>query len=486
MNAPVIWIAIPGFFAIILFLLRGHSRISAALGSLVALLLAILAWRVPLGEPISLGPWPFLPRLEISTSLVFQGRQFLIDNTTRQSLVMIYLGLALWIIGCRPAKTTHLFVSFSLGISALLTAALAVEPFLYASLLFGMAALVSIPLLSPPGKAISTGVLRFLTFQSLGIPILLISGWLVVNVELNPVDVNLALRAALLLGMGFALVMAVFPFNTWLPVLADEVHPYTTAFIYFSLTEIVILFGLTFIERFNWLHSTPALFSSLSIIGVIMVSGSGIWAAFQRNLGRIFGYAMSIEIGLSLIAIALISESTNTSASIRQTISSDLHILEIFFAQLLPRGLTLALWALSLSILKTDSKSLGFQDVQGAAYKKPIAAISLMIAALSVAGFPLLAGFPIRSVITNSLAAQSPLLSIISLVGYAGLLIAALRMIGALVANPEGNRWQLGEDKFQLVLLILGCLLIFLIGIFPNLFLSSLGNLLSIQNFTPP
>jgi formate hydrogenlyase subunit 3/multisubunit Na+/H+ antiporter MnhD subunit len=479
MSAPVIWIVLPAGIAIILFFLRRYSRVNVFLGAFTAVLLSIMAWRVPIGEQITLGPWSFLPRPEINPSLVIQGREFLLDNSSRQSLLLIYIGLSLWIIGSLPARTTRLFVSFSLGISALLTAALAVNPFLYASLFLGIAALLSIPLLSPPGRNVSRGVLRFFTFQTLGIPILLISGWLVVNVELNPIDVNLALRTAILLAIGFALVMAVFPFNTWLPILTGETNPYSTAFIYYSLTGIVILFGVTLLERFNWLQSAPNLFLTLSIVGVIMVTTSGVWSAFQRNLGRIFGYGMAIEIGLSLIIIALISQAITSTNPGQQIINLDNQILSVFYAHLLPRGLTLALWALSLSILKSDLKSLSYEDIRGAAYKKPLASIGLIISALSVAGIPLLAGFPIRSITTISLANRSPLLAIISLIGYGGLLVSILRMVRVLVVNPDNKSWQVGENKFQIVLLILGCVFLVLIGIFPNFFLSGLGNMLT-------
>jgi hypothetical protein len=96
-------------------------------------------------------------------------------------------------------------------ITGLMVASLAVEPFLYAALFIEMAVLLAIPLLtsiySPPGR----GIVRFLIYQTLAMPFILVTGWLLAGVEASPGDLALAAQSTSMLGLGFAFLLAVFP-----------------------------------------------------------------------------------------------------------------------------------------------------------------------------------------------------------------------------------------------------------------------------------
>jgi NADH:ubiquinone oxidoreductase subunit 2 (subunit N) len=164
-------------------------------------------------------------------------------------------------------------------------------------------------------------------------------------------------------------------------------------------------------------------------------------------------------------------------ASITNLITS-LPLSEFFFALLLPRGLNLAIWALSLAIIKNEYQDLNLQSVRGTAYQLPVASISLILASFSLAGFPLLAGFPVRAVLGVGIAQQSPFLAQLTLIGYFGLVIAALRSISVLVSHTGERFWQLKESRPQLILLLLGCLILIMVGTFPQVFLTGLATFL--------
>jgi formate hydrogenlyase subunit 3/multisubunit Na+/H+ antiporter MnhD subunit len=222
MNAPLLWLVLPVLLAVGLYFLRHLRRITVLLGVLLALTFAVLAMWHPIGELITIGPISY--RLE-STLSIF-GRQFILENSDRPILVLTHLLAAFWFSGAYITRTSRIFIPLSLVIVSLLTAALAVEPFLYAALIIELVALVSIPLLSPPGQPLARGVLRFLSFQTFGMPFILFVGWILAGVETSPGDLELVATAMILIGLGFAFMLGIFPFHTWIPLLAEAVHPY--------------------------------------------------------------------------------------------------------------------------------------------------------------------------------------------------------------------------------------------------------------------
>jgi formate hydrogenlyase subunit 3/multisubunit Na+/H+ antiporter MnhD subunit len=466
-----LWIIAPLALAPTFYLIRRFERLTALLGLLAAGLLVFLAWVLPIGEPVSLRLWSGFPSFTLEDTLMVLGRRFVLDNSSRPILIFVYLGTAFWFAGALVTHPGRLFVPLGQAISSLLVAALAVEPFLYAALFVEMAAFASLPLLSPPGQPVRKGAIRLLTFQTLGAPFILFAGWLLPIVEANPSNAVFTLRTALLLALGFAFLMAVFPFHTWIPMLAEEAHPHAASFVFFLLPGVISLLGLNFLSSFNWLQANPNVYQGLRVFGAAMVIIGGIMAALQRHLGRIMGYAAILQIGLSLLALSLgfhpIRENLleGLETNIRTAPS------EIFYALFLQRGLGLGLWALALSVLQTRCPKNYFRDVQGLARSMPLAAATLVLAHLSLAGFPLLAGFPVQLALWSELTRQSLTISLLSLLGCTGLVAAGVRTLAVLVMGPGEASWRLTENRSQAAMLGVGMAFIFLIGFFPQLFL---------------
>jgi formate hydrogenlyase subunit 3/multisubunit Na+/H+ antiporter MnhD subunit len=447
MTAPTIWIIVPAFIGILLMLVVNQRALSI-IGGLTAVVLALTAQFIPIEEAFRVG----ILSLRIESSLNVLGRSLQIQPEEGTLLALIYGAAALWFFGAEAARTAQKLVPIGLTITALMVAAIAVEPFLFAALFIEMVVLLSVPMLTslytPPGK----GVLRFLIYQTLAMPFLLLSGWLLAGVEASPGNLTLAAQSASILGLGFAFLFAIFPLYSWIPMLMEEAPPFTVGFLLWLIPTITVIFGLGFIDRYSWLRSSPQLTTTLQFAGAIMVVTGGLLAAFQRHIGRIMAYGAIAETGFSLLALSL-----------------DLRISASILFLLLPaRALALAVWSLSLSILKNNSETMRFRSVRGMIRAFPFASAGLVIASLSSSGFPLLAGFPARLALWDLLARASLSTALWMGIGIAGLFVTSFRTLAVLSMADEYTSWGVGEDRLQGIMLGLGMIGLFLLGIFPQ------------------
>jgi len=465
MSAPGIWIILPIAAGAGLFFLRRWYRLSVSLGTGLSLLLALLAWKLPVDENIYLGPLI----IKINSTLNILGRQFILLDNERPLMLAIYLLAAIWFAAAYVGKVGRMFVPLGLVITGLLTAVPGVSPFLYAAMLVEMITLVSVVLLSRPGHPVPRGALRFLIFQTLGMPFILFTGWLLTGVEASPGELALVSRAAILLGIGFAFWLAIFPFHTWLPMVAEEAHPLVSGFVFLMLPFVVMLFGLGLLDRYAWLRDLLRLGQANGLLlfaGVLMVLTGGVWAVFQRHLGRMLGFAIMVEIGKALLALGLQGG------------------LPLFFSMLLPRTVALAVWSLALAVLKNSpgkkyQHGLGASEMDGIGYKMPLTAASLSLANFSIAGLPLLAGFPVFLSLLQRIASIAPTIALFTLIGTVGLFIGGLRTLAVLFkgADTESQGWHIQERGPVIIFLLAGCLALLLIGLFPQWFLPQAAGL---------
>ena len=463
MSAPLIWIALPFAVGALLLLVR-HERLLTWLGALTASGLALLALLVP--TDTALNVFGFFS-LRIDSTLSLLGRQISLTPAAQIVLVLVYSLGAFWFFGTLAVGGARRVVPWGLMTITILTASLAIRPFLYAAILIEGAILLSVFMLAEPGKAPGRGLIRFLVYQSLAMPFILFAGFLLAGVEVGPRDLAVVLQAAILLGLGFAFLLSIFPLSTWLPMLAEETSPYVVGFVFSVLPTFVLLFGLNFVDRYAWIRESQTFFDALRFVGLMTAFSGGLWAAFQRHAGRLLGYAAVSELGFSLVAISLPDRMLG---------------LQIIFFLILPRALAFGIWAMALSVLSASGASLRYQSLQGLARRYPLATLGIFFSLLSLGGIPLLASFPARQMLWNGLAADSFGAAI--WVGFAslGLWIASLRILAVLVMAPENTEWQVAETIPQRIMLGVGVGLLFFSGLFPQWvapLLVNLGSLFS-------
>lgn len=461
MNAAYLWILFPAATAVVLLLLQRHKILVAVVGTFVSAMLAGLAAWLPGQEQLFIWRWV----IPFSDTLILMGRRLILSAGDRPSLVIIYLIAALWFGAAPIARPGRLFVPLGLGMVALLTAAIAVEPFLFAAVIIEIAVIVSVPFLSPPGKPAGRGVLRYLTFQTIGVPFILISGFMLAGFEVGPGDQDIVVIATAIMAIGFGILLAVFPFHSWIPMLAQDSNPYSTAFVFLLLPGAVTLLGLGFLERFVWLQNAPNTSLLLQGVGAFMILTAGIWASVERNLARMMGFALILDIGFSfmIIGLAILGEGEAFRS--------------LFLASLVPRSLSLGVWALALSGLRSQGIGLNLKDLNGLGRTYPIILLSMILAIFCLAGIPLLASFPMRLAVVEGLALTAPQNALLAILGSIGLLVGAIRTLSIMVTGTDDDKWLVNESRMLVVFLMIGVTGLLLLGLFPNLLISSLANL---------
>ncbi len=467
MSSPILWIFLPGLLGVGFLFYRPKDRFPLVVAAAVCLFLTWVAWQIPIDVVLNIGPFSF----EIFPSLSFFGRSFTLTNAERPLLSFIYLFETLWLLGAAIAKPARLFISISLICVSLFVAALSVEPFLYAALLIALAVFVLVPLLSPAGKPVAPGVMRFLIFQIFAVPFILFTGWILTGVEASPGDLNLILRSGLLLLLGFTFLLGLFPFHSWIPMLARDSHPYVVGFLLFFLPTISTIFALGFFDRYVWLRDSQFVYQILTLIGSLSILLSGIWALVERHLGRVLGYAAMMGIGFSLLGIGL----------------SGGQGVQIFFALLLPQALGLWMLSASLGSLQNKDPELSLEGVAVAFTSSPLSVVGLLLSLFSLAGIPLLASFPPRIALFTNLAAQAPWAAMLALAGSLAFAMVGVKLTLALLQRSTKlkSEWveeaeqvkadvqSESKDLYSWAFFVIACLGLVGFGLFSRLFLTS-------------
>ncbi len=465
MSAPFLYIIIPAVLGMILAIFNRNVDRNRIISIVTVSLLALFGLTLPPGSAVNLGS----TTLKMSEGLSVLGRRFSITDGDSPFIVFLFIVVALWFLGSYVVEISHWFFPISLLFIALLVAALASEIFLFAAPLILVAVILSIPLVSPPETSPGRGVIRYLVFQTMALPCILLAGYILTGFETGPSDSTQALLSAMLLGAGFAFLLGIFPFNTWLPQLFEQSPIYVAAFIIITLPMTVFWLMIHFIDTYVWIRTNEQIFVILRLTGVLMVLVGGIWVCFQDNLRRILAYVVMVDSGYLLLSIGTGSQ-------------VGYEILTGFFGT---RALNIGLAALALATIEKQHPTLDLKNLKGIFLNYPFATGGYLVALLSMAGIPLLANFPLRLVLTGELGILDPVVAGLSVAGGVGLVVASARILTSIYAPLSNTRFILNEDMLVIILISTGVVFNILIALLPGFLLSPLGDLLNTFTHLP-
>lgn len=462
LSTPFIWVVLPIVVAGVCIAFSKRRIFTILLAIITAFSLAALAAFFPEELALSAGPLTVI----FVESLGILGRQITLTYDMLPFIAFIYAMTGLWALSSNLPGVPGTFRPVSLVMTALLTAAMGVQPFLYAALLIETAVLVSIPMLSPAGDESFRGILRYLSLMTIAMPFILIAGWLLTGVVILPPDSPLVGQATLMLGLGFALLLAVFPFHSWLPMVNQHGHPIVVSYVLFILPTTILVFGLNFLNRYAFLRTSQEIFNIIRIIGAVMIIFGGLWTAVQDNLKRVFGFSALVETGFSLLAVGLAAD-------------GGLKWMLMLFPV---RAVGYWLWGYTLTRIEQHCGSLDIRAIQGYGRKFPLLFAGLLLTQMSIAGLPLLASFPIKIALLTQAAAAGTAVGMWSFIGNLGLFVFCIRLLlNAVIPLEDATAplWSIAEKSSEYLPVVIMILVFVLLGLFPGTFVSGLTNILT-------
>ncbi|MCD6577007.1 MAG: hypothetical protein J7K66_03220, partial [Anaerolineaceae bacterium] len=387
MNAPVIWIILPAAVSIFLFFIKSE-KIRGYFYIGTSIIFAVLTQFVSIDF---VGERGFFT-ISVSSTLNILGRSFILLENDRFLVFLVYFFNAIWGFASIILKKNARFIPFGLIYTIFLLAAISVEPFLYSALIIEIAVIMSIPLLVNSKINKKSGISRYLIFQTMAMPFILLAGWFLAGGDISPVNPEQLVQATLLLGLGFIFWLAVFPFHSWVPMVFDETDPINSGFIFLLLQSVYLILILKYINGFAWLRTSPVFFQALRFLGIIMAGFGSMELIFEKSIRKLVGYEFLHSIGILLVSIGL----------------SDTKGITLFAYLIGSRLISFTLLSWSVSCFESLEKGaliIGFGDLMR---RRPICGASFLFSLLSLSGMPLTIGFPPLQTLYQYLAADYP------------------------------------------------------------------------------
>jgi formate hydrogenlyase subunit 3/multisubunit Na+/H+ antiporter MnhD subunit len=447
-KAPLLIFSMTALAMIILAISRRKHFFSGIMAGIFSVVIAIFILYIPLDEALSV----FNLSIRFDGRWQLLGRSFLLNQNNRASISYIFLAGGFILAGAWTARPIRMYYSIAMGIMGLVAASLLIDPFLFAAIFIELAVIGSALILSSRAAGRSRGGLRLLSIYTLAMLAILLVGW---SIDLSDAGVTMQgmdLTLQILLGIGFGILISIPPFHAWLPITAEENHPFTWSVVAIVLHGAALFFIVRFINNFSWLYESEMLFPFIRGIGATMALVSALWSVLQKDLQKMACYALISDLGVMLIAIGLGSQEG----------------FQLAFGLTGARVISVACLSIGLMQIWKITRRSESNDHTTQVTPSTLASAAVLTGLLSLAGFPLTAGFPGRWGLL-SLVASLDQYAWISIIGSMGILcIATIRSATLLLFRSSKSYYEMKDWK-EIVFIGGGILLTIALGIFPQL-----------------
>lgn len=296
------------------------------------------------------------------------------------------------------------------------------------------------------GFALLYAALGTLSFAAIGE----LAGWL------PPAPLLIASGAAMAFaGMAFKLSLA--PFHMWTPDVYQGAPTPVSGFLA-GIAKGTVFVAVVRLFLDAGLYRYPALLNGITILAVISMLVGNLLALQQDNLKRLLAYSSIAHFGYLLVALILFSGDRALA-------------LEAVGYYLIAYAVTVLAAFTAISLLSGDAVEREWlEDTRGLLWRRPLLALLLIAALLSLAGIPLTAGFIAKFyIIAVGVAEQAWLLLGALLVGSALGIYYYLRCVFIIVQQAGDNAAPppaLSSAALLVAMLLLGAVL--WLGVFPQ------------------
>jgi len=470
MSATLWLVVLPIGTVPIVYLLR-RVKLGSIVATLVSLLLAWLAIRLPSGVGLNL-----------------LGRSVALDRLSQVVLSLLFVATAaLFLIPlfCPPyaraglhsgvkGREEKIFYPVGLATLALFVAASLTRHLGISAIMIQGAVILAVFIIQGERLDSTRAALRFLTMMSLATPLFLLAAWRIDLYQLSggQLSTSGARQTVFFVTFGFALWLAVVPFHSWLTTVAAESAPATAAFVLIAFPAVAFSILLHLLTELPWLVQSRLLVEAIIIAGVFTAMIGGGLAGVQRGFSQLMGYAALYDLGCMLAILGVGG---------RAAVITILVSLSV-------RALALILVAIGGSAIRMYVAGDSFAQVKGIARHLPVAIAGLMLGGLTLAGLPLLAGFSTRWQLLRSVAEINAAWPVLLALGGIGVATGYLRGLWATLTVDATRRKQMERPaRFVLTFLepppllfmigLLGVICISL-GLFPALLIEPLQQLI--------
>jgi len=449
LSAPVLWIVLPILISIIFLIFRKNFLLICLIQIILCLLILIsaISARFVVSESTSILIYQISPTMNIL------GRSLIFTSGLKTTVILFFSTLGIWSLSLYIFKVRSNIVPFGLTFIGLLIAALAVEPFLYSALIIEIAVIVSIPIVANAANPRIKGVSRYLIYFTIGMPFVLLAGWYLAGGEISPVNDEQLIQATLLLGLGFVFWLAVFPFQSWIPLLAEETEPIEGFFVLTILPMAIAMLLMKYLNGFAWLRGFVTVFQALRLFGLIMIIIGSIWFAFQKTLRKAISYLLLVSSGLVVLAISFNS--------------SDGYIFSSYF--MLLRLICFFLLSMILMVIEKKSENISIDSLKGLFLKSPIISLGFFIPLFSLIGMPWTFGFPVMQSLFSEFTIYFPRYMVLLILSQIIISITIIRWIFTSLKKEDDNIASSNLEMHETIYLIICVFGLIIIGIFPNI-----------------